>query len=125
MGDCEADERILKRGMNMKRRRLERERQEKKRLRKEEARRAAEEQAREEIRKIRRRENWVMAGSVAGCLLMAVVMNMCFGADVSYGGHRGWAGGHQDARLGMALIFGPCVGGVICRIMRKIQKKNR
>ena len=109
----------------MKRRRLERERQEKQQLEKEETRRAAEEQAKEEARKIRRRENWVMAGSVAGCLLIAVIMNMCFGADVSYEGQRGWAGGHQDLRLGMALIFGPCIGGVICWIMRKIQKKNR
>ena len=106
----------------MKRRRLERERHEAERLEEEENRRAAQKEAKEEAQRARRTENWVMAGSVIGSLLIAMILNMCFGEEISYRGQRGWAGGHQDVRLGMALIFGPCVGGMICWMMRKFRK---
>jgi len=72
-----------------------------------------------EAKRLHRIQTMVMIGSITGCILLAGVYNLCFGAEISYKGHLGWTGDAHDAALGIAVIVGPCIGEAICWMIRR------
>lgn len=79
----------------------------------------------ETARRLKRIQFFVMLGSVIGCILLAGIYNLCFGASISYKGHLGWTGDAHDSALGLALIMGPCFGEAICWMIRRRYLRKR
>jgi len=79
----------------------------------------------ETARRLKRIQFFAMLGSIIGCILLAGIYNLCFGASISYRGHRGWTGDAHDLMLGFALITGPCLGEAICWMIRRKYLRKR
>ena len=109
----------------VKRRRIERERREKRRTAEIERRTEHEKTEAEAARRLKRVQIFVMLGSISGCILLAGIYNLCFGQRISYRGHLGWTGDVHDAALGLALIIGPCIGELICWLIRRRHSEKR